>query len=77
MFLQLLGKAHLAQALEVSQLRDGLVVFDTAEAAENYGTLLEEEGHSQVSCSLSIVQLPAGVPPPALHAYEGTLVSFS
>jgi len=45
---KLLGKAHLAQALEVSQLRDGLVVFDTAEAAENYGTFLEEEGHSQV-----------------------------
>lgn len=46
--MQLLNKQHLAGALEVSAMRDGLVVFTCAEAADRFAGMLEEEGHSQV-----------------------------
>jgi hypothetical protein len=47
--IQLLNKQHLAAALEVSEMRDGLVVFESAEDADRFASMLEEEGHSQAS----------------------------
>jgi hypothetical protein len=46
--LQLLNKRHLAAALDVCEMRDGLVVFECAEDADKFASKLEEEGHSQV-----------------------------
>jgi hypothetical protein len=46
--LQLLNKQHLAAALDVCEMRDGLVVFECAEDADKFASKLEEEGHSQV-----------------------------
>jgi hypothetical protein len=45
---QLLNKQHLAAALDVAEMRDGLVVFESAEDADRFASKLEEEGHSQV-----------------------------
>jgi hypothetical protein len=47
--LQLLNKQHLATALDVAEMRDGLVMFESAEDADRFASKLEEEGHSQVS----------------------------
>lgn len=47
--LQLLNKQHLAAALDVAEMRDGLVMFESAEDADRFASKLEEEGHSQVS----------------------------
>lgn len=48
MLLQLLKKQHLADALEVAEMRDGVVVFELDIDADRYASMLEEEGHSQV-----------------------------
>lgn len=45
---QLLKKQHLSGSLEVAQMRDGLVVFESADDADKFACMLEEEGHSQV-----------------------------
>lgn len=46
---QLLGKPHLASALEVAHMRDGVVTFETPDAAAIYATRLEEEGETKVT----------------------------
>lgn len=45
---KLLNKQHLAAALDVAEMRDGFVVFESAEDADRFASKLEEEGHSQV-----------------------------
>lgn len=57
---QLLNKQHLAGALDVAEMRDGLVVFESAEDADRFASKLEEEGHSQVR------QLRCSTPKPAV-----------
>lgn len=47
--LQLLNKQHLATALDIAHMRDGLVMFESAEDADRFASKLEEEGHSQAS----------------------------
>lgn len=47
-FLQLLKKQHLADALEVAEMRDGVVVFEHDIDADRYASMLEEDGHSEV-----------------------------
>eukprot|EP00878_Enallax_costatus_P003012 GHUV01003210.1.p2 GENE.GHUV01003210.1~~GHUV01003210.1.p2 ORF type:complete len:287 (+),score=88.52 GHUV01003210.1:1523-2383(+) len=45
---KLLKKQHLAEALEVAEMHDGVVVFEHDMDADRYASMLEEEGHSQV-----------------------------
>ncbi|GBF93174.1 hypothetical protein Rsub_05906 [Raphidocelis subcapitata] len=45
----LLGRPHLADALEVARLKDGVVAFETPDAAARYATRLEEEGETAVT----------------------------
>jgi hypothetical protein len=46
---KLLKKQHLADALEVAEMRDGVVVFEFDVDADRFASMLEEEGHSQVA----------------------------
>lgn len=53
-FLQLLNKQHLADALEVAEMLDGVIVFEHDMDADKYSSMLEEEGHSQVGRCLHL-----------------------
>lgn len=46
--LQLLKKQHLADVLEVAEMRDGIVSFEDDKDADKFASMLEEEGHTQV-----------------------------
>eukprot|EP00879_Flechtneria_rotunda_P002367 GHRR01002562.1.p1 GENE.GHRR01002562.1~~GHRR01002562.1.p1 ORF type:complete len:281 (+),score=54.76 GHRR01002562.1:112-954(+) len=45
---KLLKKQHLAEALEVADMHDGVVLFEDDQDADRFASMLEEEGHSQV-----------------------------
>eukprot|EP00775_Hariotina_reticulata_P010296 gene10296-10455_t len=45
---KLLNKQHLADALEVSKMLDGVIMFESDHDADRYARMLEEEGHNQV-----------------------------
>ncbi|KAI8470622.1 MAG: hypothetical protein J3K34DRAFT_458749 [Monoraphidium minutum] len=46
---ELLGRPHLASALEVAHMRDGVVTFECCDAAARFATRMEEEGETQVT----------------------------
>jgi len=53
LLLQLLNKQHLADALEVSEMLDGVVMFESDHDADRFARMLEEEGHNQVGVGSS------------------------
>ncbi|KAF8072841.1 PARP16 [Scenedesmus sp. PABB004] len=85
---QLLNKQHLAGALDVAEMRDGVVAFEAPGDADSFAGLLEEEGHSQVLVAevdshklfrmatdvrALVVLLPAGASVPAPYQLAASL----